>query len=67
MANENELTKMWVKVKSIAGGKVDKERGKGLSSNDYTAADKEKVDNLTSISNEQINELFERSDSSGIS
>lgn len=62
-----ELDKVWVKMKSVMGGKVDKERGKGLSTNDYTAADKEKVDSLTTISNEQINKLFERSGLDGFS
>lgn len=58
---------IWPKVKSALSGKVDKEKGKGLSTNDYTTIDKAKVDNLTTISNEQINKLFERSDLNGFS
>lgn len=56
--NNEELNKIWGKVKSVMGGKVDKVHGKGLSTNDYTTKDKEKVENLTSITNKQINELF---------
>ena len=37
---------LWSKIKALAGGKVDKETGKGLSSNDFTAADKSKLDGL---------------------
>jgi len=48
----------WGKVKSALGGKVDKEKGKGLSSNDYTAEDKTKVDNLKTISATEIKSLF---------
>jgi len=58
---------IWPKVKSALSGKVDKEKGKGLSTNDYTTADKTKVENITTISNEQINKLFERSDLNGFS
>lgn len=51
-------TKIWVKVKSALGGKVDKVKGKGLSTNDYTAEDKEKVDNIQPIMNKEIDKLF---------
>lgn len=58
--NNEELNKVWGKVKSAIGGKVDKVHGKGLSTNDYTTEDKEKVDSLTSISNNEIDELFRK-------
>lgn len=57
---ETDYDKVWGRVKSIMGGKVDKVKGKGLSTNDYTAEDKEKVDNLISISNAQIDKLFRK-------
>lgn len=55
---ETEYDKVWCKVKSVMGGKVDKVKGKGLSTNDYTTADKEIVQNTTPITNQQIDELF---------
>lgn len=51
---------VWCKVKSIMSCKVDKIHGKGLSTNDYTTEDKEKVDNLNSITTIQIDELFRK-------
>ena len=48
----------WGKVKSALGGKVDKVRGMGLSSNDYTAEDKQKVDSITAINDQAIDQLF---------
>lgn len=53
-------------LKKKLGGKVDKEDGKGLSSNDYTNSDKEKLDNLNNYDDtdvkEQIGELKESLD-----
>ena len=48
MATHNYLDKtglalVWEKIKNLASGKVDKEAGKGLSSNDYTSAEKTKL------------------------
>lgn len=57
---EMDYGKVWGRVKSAMSCKVDKERGKGLSSNDYTAEDKEKVKNLSTISNKEIDELFQK-------
>ena len=48
----------WGKVQSALGGKVDKVKGKGLSSEDYTAEDKEKVQSLEAITNKEIDALF---------
>lgn len=55
-----DLGKIWGKVKSAMSYKVDKARWMGLSSNDYTAEDKEKVQNISIISNEQIDELIRK-------
>ena len=44
--DENGMLYLWSKIKSLANGKVDKADGKGLSSNDFTAEDKEKLDGL---------------------
>ena len=58
--DEMDFGKVWGKVKSAMSCKVDKVHGKGLSSNDYTTEDKEKVNNLSSITNNQIDELFRK-------
>ena len=63
---ETEYNKVWGKVKSVMGGKVDKVKGKGLSTNDYTTEDKMKVENLDSITKKQIDELFRKGEYYGI-
>ena len=45
------LTYLWGKIKKALSGKVDKVNGKGLSTNHYTTAEKNK---LTGIETEQI-------------
>lgn len=40
------LERLWVQIVSKLGGKVDKEDGKGLSTNDYTTEDKTKLDGI---------------------
>lgn len=55
---ELEYGKVWGRVKSAMSCKVDKVRGKGLSTCDYTEEDKDKVNNLSSISNKEIDILF---------
>lgn len=40
------LLYLWQKVKTALAGKVDAEQGKGLSSNDFTGADKNKLDGI---------------------
>lgn len=42
----NGLLYLWGKIKALASGKVDKAEGKGLSANDFTDADKNKLDGL---------------------
>lgn len=44
--DENGLLYLWSKVKTLTGGKVDKVDGKGLSANDFTDSDKEKLSGL---------------------
>ena len=44
----NGLLYFWLQIKSALAGKVDTEQGKGLSSNDYTAADKAKLTGIDS-------------------
>lgn len=44
--DENGLLYLWGKIKTLVGGKVDKVEGKGLSSNDFTAAEKTKLEGL---------------------
>lgn len=44
--DENGLLYLWGKIKTLAGSKVDKETGKGLSSNDFTAEEKTKLEGL---------------------
>lgn len=58
MKAETEFDRVWVKVKSVMGGKVDKVKGKGLSTNDYSTDDKQKVDNAIPILNYEIDLLF---------
>lgn len=53
MAEYNYLDKtglalVWEKVKNQLSGKVDKETGKGLSTNDYTSEEKTKLANVAS-------------------
>jgi len=55
-----EMDYIWGRVKSIMGGKVDKVKGKGLSTNDYTSEDKEKVNSLSTITNIEIDKLFRK-------
>lgn len=44
--DENGLLYFWGKIKTLAGGKVDKVEGKGLSANDFTTAEKTKLEGL---------------------
>lgn len=44
--DENGLLYLWGKIKTLASGKVDKVEGKGLSANDFTTAEKSKLDGL---------------------
>ncbi len=44
--DDNGLLYLIQKIKTLLGNKVDKENGKGLSTNDYTNADKTTVTNI---------------------
>lgn len=44
--DENGLLYLWQALKSLFAGKVDKVDGKGLSTNDYTTAEKNKLSNI---------------------
>jgi len=44
--DSNGLLYLWSKIKTLLGGKVDKVEGKGLSANDFTTAEKEKLAEL---------------------
>lgn len=46
--DQNGLIYLWSKVKALAGTKVDKVEGKGLSTNDFTDEDKTKLAALSS-------------------
>ena len=41
--DDSGLTYLWSKLKTLFNGKVDKVSGKGLSTNDYTTTEKEKL------------------------
>ena len=53
--NKAGLEHLWSNILLKLNSKVDKVEGKGLSTNDYTAADKEKLAGIESYINEQIN------------
>lgn len=45
---------LWPKVKSTMSGKVDKVKGKGLSTNDFTTEEKIKLANTISCTRENV-------------
>lgn len=54
LINTNGLLYFWQKLKILLGGKVDKVEGKGLSANDYTAADKAKLAGIAEGANNYV-------------
>lgn len=50
ISNEN-FKIVWSKIKSLLSGKVDKVSGKGLSTNDYTTTEKNKLAGIASGAN----------------
>lgn len=44
--DNNGLSYFWSKLKALLGGKVDTVSGKGLSTNDYTTAEKTKLSGI---------------------
>lgn len=51
------LAYLWARIKEILTGKVDKEIGKGLSSNDYTTVEKTKLSGIEANANNYIHPL----------
>lgn len=51
------LAYLWARIKEILTGKVDKEVGKGLSTNDYTNAEKTKLSGIESNANNYTHPL----------
>lgn len=49
--NDTGLTHLWSIIKSALGNKVDKVSGKGLSTNDYTTAEKNKLAGIAAGAN----------------
>ena len=49
--DQNGLLYLWQKLKTLLGGKVDKVEGKGLSTNDYTTEEKNKLSGIASGAN----------------
>ena len=47
--DESGLSRLWTHIMTKLGGKVDKVDGKGLSTNDFTTAEKEKLAGLNNI------------------
>ena len=61
MENEKRiLSTVWPRVKSALSGKVDKVHGMGLSSNDFTSEEKEKLKEISSIQTDEIDVLFRK-------
>ena len=50
----NGLTYLWTQLKDIFANKVDKEAGKSLSTNDYTTAEKNKLNAIESGANKYV-------------
>lgn len=47
--NDNGLSYLWLKLKDLFNGKVDKVEGKGLSERDFTQAYQTKLDSLKKL------------------
>lgn len=58
------LTYFWGKIQTLLNNKVDKENGKGLSTNDYTGVDKNKLDNIEAGAEVNVQSDWNQSDSS---
>lgn len=52
--DKSGLTYFWSKLKILFSGKVDKETGKGLSTNDYTTAEKTKLAGIETGANNTV-------------
>lgn len=58
------LVYLWSKIKTLFAGKVDKETGKGLSTNDYTTAEKNKLSGIASGAEVNVQSNWNESSSS---
>lgn len=52
------LTYLWGKIKTALSGKVDKVSGKGLSTNDYTTAEKNKLTGIETGANKYVHPSY---------
>ena len=52
--DQNGLLYLWQKLKILFAGKVDKVEGKGLSTNDYTTAEKNKLAGIAADANNYV-------------
>lgn len=52
--NQTGLEHLWAKIVAKLGGKVDKVDGKGLSTNDYTTAEKNKLAGIATGANKTV-------------
>ena len=52
------LTYLWGKIKTALSGKVDKVSGKGLSTNDYTTAEKNKLAGIETGANKYVHPSY---------
>lgn len=52
------LTYLWSKIKTALGKKVDKVDGKGLSTNDYTTAEKNKLTGIADGANKYVHPSY---------
>lgn len=60
--SENGLAYLWQGLKGLLGNKVDKETGKGLSTNDFSTTEKEKLNNIQAGANVNIIESIKVND-----
>ncbi len=52
--SENGLAYYWSQIKNLLAGKVDAETGKGLSTNDYSSVEKEKLAGIESLAQKNL-------------
>ena len=55
---QEDYNKIFGKVKSIMSSKIDKQHGMGLSSNNYTTEEKDKLASVEPITTAEIDNLF---------
>lgn len=60
--DDNGLTYYHSKIKTLLAGKVDKETGKGLSTNDYTTAEKTKLSGIATGAEVNVQSNWDETD-----